>query len=95
MHARKVRTPTLHISGVLDRCTPPEEAVQFHNALLEQGKTSILVLYPQEGHGVRKFPAAFDYAARIVGWFERYMPSAPEAKAAQLPLPSAKIRSGP
>jgi dipeptidyl aminopeptidase/acylaminoacyl peptidase len=73
MHAHKVKTPTLNICGALDRCTPPEEAVQFHNALLESGVKSVLVSYPEEGHGVRKWPAAFDYAARVVAWFEEHM----------------------
>jgi dipeptidyl aminopeptidase/acylaminoacyl peptidase len=74
MHAHKVRTPTLNVCGKLDRCTPPEEAVQFHNALLENGVESVLVTYPEEGHGVRKWPAAIDYAARSVAWFLAHMP---------------------
>ncbi len=75
MHARKAKTPTLSTCGALDRCTPPEEAVQFHNALLENGVKSVLVTYPQEGHGVRKWPAIVDYAARMVGWFEEHIPA--------------------
>jgi dipeptidyl aminopeptidase/acylaminoacyl peptidase len=75
MHAHKVKTPTLNVCGALDRCTPPEEAVQFHNALLEHGVRSVLVTYPEEGHGVRKFPAIIDYAARVVAWFEEHMPA--------------------
>jgi len=75
LHAHKTRTPTLSTCGVLDRCTPSEEAVQFHNALLENGVKSALVTYPQEGHGVRKWPATVDYAARMVGWFEEHMPA--------------------
>lgn len=73
MHAHKARTPTLNICGALDRCTPPAEAMQFHNALLENHVRSVLVTYPEEGHGVRKFPAAIDYAARVVAWFEEHM----------------------
>ncbi|HVQ16175.1 MAG TPA: S9 family peptidase, partial [Vicinamibacterales bacterium] len=46
MHAHKAKTPTLSICGALDRCTPPEEALQFHNALLENGVDSVLVTYP-------------------------------------------------
>jgi dipeptidyl aminopeptidase/acylaminoacyl peptidase len=75
MHAYKAKTPTLNICGALDRCTPPEEAVQFHNALLENGVKSVLVTYPEEGHGIRKLPAAIDYAARVVAWFEEHMPA--------------------
>jgi dipeptidyl aminopeptidase/acylaminoacyl peptidase len=73
MHAHKAKTPTLNICGALDRCTPPQEAVQFHNALLENGVTSVLVTYPEEGHGVRKFPAVIDYTARVVAWFEEHL----------------------
>lgn len=74
MHADQVRTPTLNICGALDRCTPPEEAAQFHSALRERGVTSVLVTYPEEGHGVRSFPSAIDYAARLVEWFNEHMP---------------------
>jgi dipeptidyl aminopeptidase/acylaminoacyl peptidase len=74
MNAHRVTTPTLTVCGALDRCTPPQEALQFHNALKEQGVRSVLVTYPEEGHGVRKWPAAIDYAARVVAWFEEHMP---------------------
>jgi dipeptidyl aminopeptidase/acylaminoacyl peptidase len=80
MHAHNARTPTLNICGALDRCTPAEEAVQFHNALLENGVESVLVTYPCEGHGVRTFPALIDYAARVVDYFERHL--APKARPA-------------
>ena len=73
MHAHKAKTPTLNITGALDKCTPPEEAVQFHNALLENGVKSVLAIYPEEGHGVRKFPAVIDYTARVVEWFEEHL----------------------
>jgi dipeptidyl aminopeptidase/acylaminoacyl peptidase len=75
MHAAKAVTPTLNICGALDRCTPPEEAAQFHTALREHGVKSVLVTYPLEGHGVRGFPAAIDYAARVVGWFDEHISS--------------------
>ncbi|MHB8815173.1 MAG: prolyl oligopeptidase family serine peptidase [Steroidobacteraceae bacterium] len=76
MHAHATKTPTLSTCGALDRCTPPEEAMQFHNALLENGVKSVLVTYPQEGHGVRKWPATVDFAARMVGWFEEHIQGA-------------------
>jgi dipeptidyl aminopeptidase/acylaminoacyl peptidase len=73
MYASRVRTPTLNICGALDRCTPPEEALQFHNALREHDVKSVLVTYPLEGHGVRSWPASIDYAARVVAWFEEHL----------------------
>lgn len=76
MFANRVRTPTLNIAGALDRCTPASQAVEFHNALLFHGAKSALAVYPEEGHGIRKMPAYFDYAARTVSWFEEHMPAA-------------------
>lgn len=73
MHVGNVKTPILNIAGVLDRCTPPAEAVQFHNALRLKGARSALALYPEEGHGIRSFPAILDYSARLVGWFEEHI----------------------
>lgn len=73
IHAHNAKTPTLNVCGALDRCTPPTEAVQFHNALLASGVESVLLTYPQEGHGIRSFPAVIDYAARVVDWFERHL----------------------
>jgi len=75
MYANRVRTPTLNICGLLDRCTPPTEAMQFHSALLENKVESVLLSYPEEGHGIRKLPAAIDFAARVVSWFEGHIPA--------------------
>jgi dipeptidyl aminopeptidase/acylaminoacyl peptidase len=75
MHAHKVTTPMLSICGALDRSAPPEEAMQFHSALREHRVKSTLLVYPQEGHGIRQFPANIDYAARVVSWFLEHMPA--------------------
>jgi dipeptidyl aminopeptidase/acylaminoacyl peptidase len=72
MHAGGVQTPVLNVCGAQDACTPPEEAVQFHRAVLESGTRSILLTYPLEGHGVRSFPACIDFGARAVGWIEHH-----------------------
>jgi len=73
MYAHQAKTPTLSICGALDRCTPPTEAAQFHGALLQHGIESVLVTYPEEGHGIRGIPAVIDQAARMVSWFEKHM----------------------
>jgi dipeptidyl aminopeptidase/acylaminoacyl peptidase len=75
MHVRQARTPTLLTAGLQDRCTPPGQAVEFHQALLEHGVESELALYPEEGHGVRNLPAIVDFCTRVLDWFERHMPA--------------------
>lgn len=73
LQAHLSKTPTLLIGGDLDRCTPAEEAVQFQNALLENGVDAVVVRYPEEGHGVHAIPAAIDFSARSVMWLEQYL----------------------
>jgi dipeptidyl aminopeptidase/acylaminoacyl peptidase len=77
LHAGKVTTPTLFTAGDVDRCTPPGQALEMHQALLENGVPTACAIYPGEGHGVRRFPAFLDWATRIVGWFEEWMPARP------------------
>jgi dipeptidyl aminopeptidase/acylaminoacyl peptidase len=75
LFAGHVRTPTLHTTGALDEATPATQAVAFHHALLEHGVPSVLVVYPEEGHSVRRYPAIIDRCARVVAWLERFMPT--------------------
>jgi len=75
LHASKARTPTLLTAGAKDRCTPAGQAREFYQALTGHGVDSELVIYPEEGHGVSRFPAVTDYLTRVVTWFERYMPA--------------------
>jgi len=71
--AARSRTPTLLTAGLQDRCTPPGQAVEFHQALAAAGVETELVLYPGEGHGVRSLPAAIDLAARVADFLERHL----------------------
>ena len=75
MHASKARTPTLLTAGAKDRCTPAGQAREFYQALVGHDVDAELVIYPEEGHGVRKFPAVTDYLTRLLTWFEKYMPA--------------------
>jgi dipeptidyl aminopeptidase/acylaminoacyl peptidase len=73
--AGQARTPTLLTAGEVDECTPPGQAVEFFEALRENGVEAELALYPGEGHGVRKLPAQIDFFTRLTAWFERHMPA--------------------
>jgi dipeptidyl aminopeptidase/acylaminoacyl peptidase len=72
-HASKAVTPCLNVAGALDRCTPPGQAEEFHRALLEHGVPSSLVVYPEEGHGVRAFPAQIDLCTRILDFYAEHL----------------------
>lgn len=73
--AGQMKTPTMNVCGARDKSAPPVQAVEFHNAAIENGVESILVSYPDEGHGIFHMPAVFDYTARLVSWFQRHMPA--------------------
>jgi dipeptidyl aminopeptidase/acylaminoacyl peptidase len=45
-----------------------------HNALRLNGVESVLLTYPQEGHGIRQYPAAIECTSRMIAWFEAHMP---------------------
>lgn len=81
MHAHKARTPTMVVAGMLDRCTPPSQAVEFYNALGEGEAERALLLYPEEGHRVQSLPARIDYISRVYQWFDRWMPAGTCARA--------------
>lgn len=71
--APRNRTPTLLVAGLLDRCTPPEQATRFFDALAGSGTEARLVTYPQAGHGVQHLPAIIDLIARVVDWLDEHM----------------------
>jgi hypothetical protein len=39
---------------------------------LEHGVESQFVIYPEEGDGVRAFPAQIDFCTRVLMWFDRH-----------------------
>ncbi|WSQ15156.1 alpha/beta fold hydrolase [Streptomyces sp. NBC_01231] len=69
------RTPTLVTAGLRDKCTPAQQAVEAHQALLRNGVETEPVLYPAQGHGVRGFPETTDYLCRILIWLQRHLPT--------------------
>ena len=71
----RLRTPTLLAAGLRDRATPVGQAVEMFRALREQGVPTELLVYPEEGHGVRAYPARIDWMARGLMWLERYAPA--------------------
>jgi dipeptidyl aminopeptidase/acylaminoacyl peptidase len=70
---RRIRTPMLLTAGALDLATPASQARVLHSALLAAGTTTELVIYPEEGHGVRRPDAIVDQIARMILWFETYL----------------------
>lgn len=67
------KTPTLVIAGGRDKNTPTSQAVELYNGLIEAGAPAGLLIYPEDGHSMRGYPAYIDSAARIVDWLEKHV----------------------
>ena len=74
-HVDRVSTPTLFITGRLDRATPPDQTVAMHRALVDLGVRSDCVVHQQAGHGARDLSARIDDLARTLDWFTTWMPA--------------------
>jgi len=64
-NVRDVETPLLLLHGTKDGAVEWLQAVEFYNALRFNGKEVILLSYPGEGHGLRKFENQKDFQVRM------------------------------
>ena len=54
-HIDKVTTPTLILHGANDERVPTGQAYELFRGLKDRGKTTELVFYPREGHGITEY----------------------------------------
>lgn len=66
-------TPSLVIAGARDRNTPTSQAVELFQGLVEAGCPAELVVYPEDGHSLRGYPAYVDTAERIAAWLVQHL----------------------
>ena len=72
-HIAKAKTPTFIYVGERDIEVPPTQSVEYWNALKGHGVPTSLVIYPEEGHGIRNPANAADVQQRVLGWFGTYL----------------------
>jgi dipeptidyl aminopeptidase/acylaminoacyl peptidase len=68
----KVTTPTLILHGANDERVPTGQAYELFRGLKDRGKTTELVFYPREGHGIAEYYHQKDRLTRIYDWVTRY-----------------------
>jgi dipeptidyl aminopeptidase/acylaminoacyl peptidase len=71
-YADKVKTPTLILHARDDRRCPLPMGKAFHQALLTNGVPTEMVIYPNEGHGIRQPRHREDVYRRVLAWFAKY-----------------------
>ena len=75
-HAKSAKTPTFIYVGERDIEVPPTQSVEWWHALKDQGVPVSLVIYPDEGHGLRNPVHNADVRQRVTAWFDRYVKNA-------------------
>jgi dipeptidyl aminopeptidase/acylaminoacyl peptidase len=73
MYAGKVTTPTLLMTGVLDRRTPMPQTEEYYAALKVRGVPVTLLQFEGEYHGTASKPSNFIRTQLyMMSWFKRY-----------------------
>jgi dipeptidyl aminopeptidase/acylaminoacyl peptidase len=71
--AKKAHTPTFIYVGERDIEVPPTQSVEWWHALKEMNVPVSLVIYPDEGHGLRDPEHSADATKRTLAWFAKYL----------------------
>jgi len=73
MHVGKVTTPTLLMTGVLDRRTPMPQTEEYYAALKMRGVPAALLQFNEEFHGTGSKPSNFIRTQLyMMAWFNKY-----------------------
>jgi acylaminoacyl-peptidase len=70
---KKVKTPTMVLTGEADYRTPMSDSEQYYQALKILGVESVLVRVPDEPHGISVRPSHhMSKILHIIGWFDKH-----------------------
>jgi dipeptidyl aminopeptidase/acylaminoacyl peptidase len=72
-YIKKAKTPTFIYVGERDIEVPPTQSVEYWHALKELGVPTTLMIYPEEGHGIRQPEHTADLKKRVFAWWAKYL----------------------
>lgn len=79
-YVENVTTPTLIVGGEKDWNVPILNSEQLYQALKRLGRTTQLVVYPNESHGIQTPSYIKDLYERYLNWYGRYVKGSASAK---------------
>jgi len=79
-YVENVTTPTLFVGGEKDWNVPIINAEQFYQALRRLGRTTQLVVYPGEYHGIGTPSYLKDLYERYLDWYDKYVKGSSSTK---------------
>ena len=71
-YSDRITTPLLILHGGNDERVPIGQPMEFYRALKDRGKTTELVFYPREGHGLSEYYHQMDRMKREYEWISRF-----------------------
>jgi dipeptidyl aminopeptidase/acylaminoacyl peptidase len=71
--AKQAHTPTFIYVGERDIEVPPTQSIEWWHALKDMNVPVSLVIYPDEGHGIRQPEHRADVEKRTIAWFDTYL----------------------
>ena len=72
----KVKTPTLILCGQEDWNVPLQNSEQLYQALRRLGVQTELIVYPGQGHGIRRPSFQKDRYERYIAWYDKHVKNA-------------------
>lgn len=79
-NVEKITTPVLYMGGALDWNVPIIGSEHMYQSLRYLGRTTQLVVYPNEHHGIRRPSYRKDLLERYLAWYGKYVKGEPEKK---------------
>jgi dipeptidyl aminopeptidase/acylaminoacyl peptidase len=73
LHADRIKTPTLFLSGSLDFNVPLLNSEQKDQALRSQNVPPQLVIYPGQSHGLPRVSYSRDRYQRYQSWYGKFL----------------------
>jgi len=70
---KQAKTPTFIYVGERDIEVPPTQSIEYWHALKELGVPTTLMIYPEEGHGIRQPEHLADLKKRVFAWWAKYL----------------------
>jgi len=71
-YAERVKTPTLVITGEVDKRVPPGQSGELYRALKARGVETELLYYPREPHGIGEPQHRRHYFQTILAWINEH-----------------------
>ncbi|HEV2616457.1 MAG TPA: S9 family peptidase [Candidatus Acidoferrales bacterium] len=73
LHADRIKTPTLYLSGDKDANVPMVGNEEMYEALRSLDVPTQLIIYPNEFHGIRRPSFQRDRYERYLAWYAKYI----------------------